>query len=127
MILLDTDVMIDVLRGYEPAIAWLQSIQDEEIGLPGLVVMELLQGCKNAQEQRKLQKQIKAISVFWATEQDCMRAMTSYAAFHLSHQLGILDSLIGETAIGLGAQLATFNLKHYQALNALRTLQPYPR
>jgi predicted nucleic acid-binding protein len=40
MILLDTDVMIDVLRGYEPAKQWLESAQ--EIGVPGLVAMELL-------------------------------------------------------------------------------------
>ena len=38
MILLDTDVMIDILRGYQPAIEWLTSVSDQEIGLPGLVV-----------------------------------------------------------------------------------------
>ena len=37
MILLDTDVMVDVLRGYEPAIAWLTAVSDSEIGVPGLV------------------------------------------------------------------------------------------
>lgn len=41
--------------------------------------------------------------------------------------LGLLDSLIAETAVGLGAQLATFNAKHYQAVSALRILQPYAR
>jgi len=43
MILLDTDVMVDILRGYEPAKEWLASV--EEIGVPGLVAMELIQGC----------------------------------------------------------------------------------
>jgi predicted nucleic acid-binding protein len=45
MRLLDTDVMIDILRDYAPAIEWLSSLQDEEApGLPGFVVMELVQG-----------------------------------------------------------------------------------
>jgi len=50
MILLDTDVMIDVLRGYDPAVTWLQRLQYQEIGLPGLVAMELLQGCPYIRE-----------------------------------------------------------------------------
>jgi predicted nucleic acid-binding protein len=36
MILLDTDVMIDVLRRYPPAVAWLESLGNEEIRLPVL-------------------------------------------------------------------------------------------
>jgi predicted nucleic acid-binding protein len=35
MILLDTDIMIDVLRGHDSAITWLRVMQDQEIGLPG--------------------------------------------------------------------------------------------
>jgi len=40
MILLDTDVMIDVLRGHGPAVNWIKGMQDQEIGLPGLVASE---------------------------------------------------------------------------------------
>ena len=49
MILLDIDVMVDILRGYEPAKEWLNSVQ--EIGIPGFVAMELIQGCQNTKEQ----------------------------------------------------------------------------
>ena len=38
MILIDTDIMIDILRGYTPAIDWLVSLSDEEIVLPGFAV-----------------------------------------------------------------------------------------
>ena len=44
MILLDGNVMIDILRKHSPAVAWLQASSTEALGLPGLVVMELLQG-----------------------------------------------------------------------------------
>ena len=44
MILVDTDVMVDIVRRHAPALAWLDSLGAERIGLPGLVAMELLQG-----------------------------------------------------------------------------------
>jgi hypothetical protein len=95
--------------------------------LPGLVVMELLQGCENRSEQRKLEKRLDGYQVYWTTEADCNRALQSFASYHLSHQVGILDALISETAIGLGVSLATFNTKHYNVLKALQTIQPYEK
>ena len=54
MILLDTDVMIDLLREYPPAVEWFNALaEDEVIILPGYVVMELLQGCRNKREQEQ--------------------------------------------------------------------------
>jgi len=41
MTLLDTDVMIDLLRQYPPAVAWLDSLGDEEIVLPGFAMRRL--------------------------------------------------------------------------------------
>ena len=41
MILLDSDVVIDILRQYPPALAWLDSLEGESIGFPGFVMMEL--------------------------------------------------------------------------------------
>jgi len=39
----------------------------------------------------------------------------------------MLDALIAESAIGLGAELCTFNLKHYNPIMNLVTEQPYQR
>jgi predicted nucleic acid-binding protein len=63
MILLDTDVMIDLLRRYPPAVARLESLGNEEILLPGFVVMELLQGCRNKAEREKLAKELQPYAV----------------------------------------------------------------
>lgn len=56
LILLDTDVVIDLLRQYLPAIAWLSAQLSEEIYLPDLVAMELIQGCANKHELAVVQK-----------------------------------------------------------------------
>lgn len=125
MILLDTDVMVDILRGYEPAKEWLKSAQ--EIGVPGLVVMELIQGCQNAKEQKQLEKSLSAYQLYWPDEDDCNRALASFASNRLSANIGLLDALIAETAIGANAALATFNVKHYRVLKGLRTVQPYEK
>jgi len=111
MILLDTDVMVDILRGYEPAKVWLESV--DEIGVPGLVAMELMQGCQNAREQRTLEKELSEYQLYWPSAEDCNRAMKTFSSHHLSANIGLLDALIAETAIGIEAKLATFNVKHF--------------
>jgi predicted nucleic acid-binding protein len=123
--LLDTDVMVDVLRGFPPALAWLKSLGSAPIALPGLVAMELVQGCRTLAEQRRLDAELRRFQLMWPSVADCIRAFDDFSAFHLSHSLGLLDSLIGETAVGQALPLVTFNVKHYAVITALKTIQPY--
>jgi predicted nucleic acid-binding protein len=87
MLLLDTDVMIDLLRQYPPAVSWLDSLGAEEIVLPGFVVMELMQGCRNKQEQEKMEVDLAAYSVAWPSPATCDGAISVFAQYHLSHSL----------------------------------------
>jgi len=125
MILLDTDIMIDILRKYTPAISWLDELGAEIIGIPGLVAMELLQGCRNREEQKLVENILNSFSLYWPKQVDFTRAFNDFATYHLSHHIGIIDALIAETAIGLKVSLATFNRKHYAPLSTLITMQPY--
>lgn len=126
MRLLDTDVMIDILNGFPTAVEWLHSLaEDEELGLPGFVVMELLDGCRDKREINQLMRSIDGYRVYWPGEEDCNRALADFAQGHLSHNLGMLDALIGECAVGLEVPLCTFNIKHFKAVSALSTEQPY--
>lgn len=127
MILLDTDVMIDLLRQYPPAVAWLDSLGEEEIVLPGFVVMELIQGCRNKAEQEEVERELGAYSVAWPSPETCDEALSLFARYHLSHGLGILDALISQMAVALNLPLGTFNQKHYAAVPNLKTAQPYEK
>jgi hypothetical protein len=127
MILIDTDVMVDVLRRYEPAVTWLDALGSAAIGIPGLVAMELLQGCRDRQEKQQVEATLRPYVLYWPTPADCARAFDDFSSHHLGHGLGILDALIAETAVGCEAQLATFNRKHYGVVDAGQTIQPYPR
>jgi predicted nucleic acid-binding protein len=109
MLLLDTDIMIDVLRRYPPALAWLASLGSTQLALPGYVVMELIQGCRNKAEQDQLERALTAYQIVWPSAAACDAALVSFSQHHLSHSLGIIDALIAHMAIELGAPLHTFN------------------
>jgi len=128
MIFLDSDVMVDLLRQYPPAIEWFDALdQDEEILLPGYVVMELLQGCRNSTEQERLQRALAPYGIAWPSPTDCDRALDVLAQYHLSHNAGLLDVLIGQTAVALRVPLCTFNQRHYQFIPGLQTTRPYEK
>jgi predicted nucleic acid-binding protein len=128
MILLDSDVMIDLLRQYPPATKWFDSLDDEEeIALSGYVVMELIQGCRDKAEQARIQRELAAYGVVWLSPAGCDRALEVFAEYRLSYNAGLLDVLIGQTAVMLEVPLYTFNQKHYQFIPELQTIQPYEK
>ncbi len=125
MIVADSDIIIDVLRQYPPAIQWLTSLGDEEIALPGYVVMELIQGCTSKDDLRELERFIADFEVIWPSPETCDKALEIFAKFNLSHNLGLLDAIIGQTAVALNLPIHTFNRKHYEVIPELATIQPY--
>ncbi|MCS6831231.1 MAG: PIN domain-containing protein [Armatimonadota bacterium] len=128
MILLDTDVMVDLLRQYPPAMRWFNSLDEgEEIAVPGFVVMELVQGCRSKQEQRRLLQVLVPYAIVWLDPGECENALRTFIRFHLSHHIGLLDVLVAQTAIALDVPLCTFNQKHYRCIRQLQTLQPYEK
>src|SRR5882762_3509912 len=110
MVVVDTDVLIDVQRGHPPALAWFANLT-ELPAVPGFVVMELVQDARNAREVRKALKLVAPFRIVWPAEADCVRALADFAAYHRSQGLGLLDALIAACAIGLSATLCTFNVK----------------
>ena len=126
MRLLDTDVCVDIRRGYPPALAWLAALT-EAPEISGFVMLELMRGCANQREMRRLQRDMALFRIHWPTVEDGARALATYARAYLTHRLGILDVMIGENAVGLGATLCTFNVRHFRSVPGLTTEQPYGR
>ncbi len=80
---------MDIFRNHPPAIAWLRALGAAPLGLPGLVVMELLQGCQNKSEQQRVEQFCQTYALCWPTASDCDRALQDYSAFHLGYSLGL--------------------------------------
>ncbi|MFH0727945.1 MAG: PIN domain-containing protein [Pseudomonadota bacterium] len=127
MIICDTDIMVDILRGQPEALDWLASVRDETIALPGIVTMELIQGCRTRSEQQRLQKALKGYILLWPSHTACNLALKHFTTGCLSHGIGILDAIIAEIAVEAGFPLCTFNQKHYLPHPHLQTVQPYVR
>ena len=124
--LLDTDVLIDILRGHEPALEWFAGLEILP-GIPGFVAMELVQDADNKIRVERAMKLISPLTIAWPSTSACDRALSAFKSYHLSHSLGLLDALIAATAIELSAPLLTFNAKHYRIVEGLEIRQPYAR
>ncbi len=127
MIICDTDIMIDILRGHPAAITWFDTIRDETVALPGIVMMELLQCCRSKAEQQRLQKFFRNSPILWPSAEACSKALKHFAANYFSHGIGILDALIAETSVEARYPLHTFNQKHYLPHPLLKIKLPYAR
>lgn len=127
MILIDADVAIDILRQYPPAMAWAESVSMESVVLPGFVLMELFQGCRNKEQQDKIERTLFRSVVLWPAPDACDAALSLYKDSHLSHGLGMLDALIGQLAVSLDIPLHTFNERHFFMIPGIRIVKPYER
>ena len=128
MILLDSDVLIDLLREYLPAKAWFDALPDDElVYVSGFVVMELLQGCRNKVEMERVRRLLANYGIAWLSPAECEKSIEVFAAFRLSHNAGLLDVLIGQTSVAMGTPLLTFNQRHYGFIPGISTIQPYKK
>jgi hypothetical protein len=127
VILVDTDVMVDLLRNLPESVEWLCGLGDEVVILPGYVVMELVQGCRSRAELETVEQRIRDAVVVWPDPETCDRALTTYARCRFTSGLGLLDALVGQLAVSLNLPLHTFNEKHYAGMDGLVTTRPYAR
>lgn len=127
MILLDSDIVVDIWRGNATAVAWVRSLGREEIVISGYVGMELLKGCRNKHELSVAETILSQFRMVWPDAACCAAAYNTYRSVHLTNAIGILDVMIGHTALAMGLPLHTFNQKHFNALTGLVTIRPYTR
>lgn len=123
---LDTDVLIDILRGYSPAVEWFSTLP-EQPSVVSLVVMELVQGCRNKEELRVVQQLTMPLEIWYPSELEMQQAMQIFMQQYLRTRLSIIDAIVGTVAASRSATLCTFNTHHYRAIPDLQTAQPYPK
>jgi predicted nucleic acid-binding protein len=125
MRLLDTDVLVDLFREYEPAVEWLNSLDGEDIAVPGYVALEMVQGCRSRRDLRRVERMLAVLPTVWPSADACEQALELCARYFLSHNQDAFDALIAATAVASGATLRTFNVRHFRAIGNLRTEQTY--
>jgi predicted nucleic acid-binding protein len=70
-------------------------------------------------------REIHQYRLLHLTEEISRTALAWFERFHLSHGVGVLDSLIGATAFAHHLTPTTLNTKHVASFPGLRTERPY--
>lgn len=120
--LLDTDLLIDYLRGHPEAVSFAEA-NIAEVCISAMNIAELYQGVRNGDEQTKLEKMISAMTCLPITSGIAERGGLFSRDYRASHGCGLADCLIAATADLHGLSLVTLNAKHYPMLRDVET--PY--
>ncbi|GAB4500277.1 MAG: hypothetical protein OHK0052_16500 [Anaerolineales bacterium] len=124
-ILIDTDIFIDVGREVPQAVTYLQKAEAQTVILVSTITqMELMIGCQNKSELRKVEHFLRRYEIAPTSEEISEIAVTLLYKYRLSHGLLIADAIIAATAINLNAAFASKNQKDYRFIEGL-TLLPY--
>jgi predicted nucleic acid-binding protein len=121
--LVDSSVLIDALRRYTPAVAWIRHQQN--LGVTQIVWLELIEG---AQDKNKLVTLLKFLKMFEQVRllpDDLDWAIDRSIRYRLSHQVSMMDCLIASASARLQIPTYTSNLKHFQVLIGQLAQKPY--
>lgn len=123
-LLLDTDVIVDHLRGVPEARTYL-SARTEVLLLSTITIAELFAGVREGPERTALDT---FLTIFGVVDVDAAIAQQGgllRRQYGRSHNMGLADALIAATAEGAGATLVTLNRKHFPMLSGV--VVPYQK
>lgn len=122
--LVDTSIIIDLIRGYPEAHLWLSGI-DETLGVSHFVWLEVIQGAQNKQKQASAMKILADFELIEITPADTQWTVQALATTRLAHNVDALDSLIASMSYRLQVPLYTRNMKHFTPLLDDLAQKPY--
>jgi predicted nucleic acid-binding protein len=117
-ILLDTDVLVDFLRGHSKAVAFVNA-HSARIILSSIVVAELYAGVKGEAEQIALDNFVSLFYVVPVSAEIAKAGGLYKRDYGKSHGVGLADAILAATAEAENAKLKTLNRKHYPMLKGL--------
>ena len=118
--IVDSDVLIWLIRGHSGAAARLQSLVPWRIS--AVTYIELAQGCRNKNELERLKAGLtqRNTLVIPITDSISTRAMQLIDQYALGDGLQLADALIAATALDHRYPLLTANIKHFNAIAGLQ-------
>lgn len=119
--LLDSDIIIHVLRKNLPAVDFVAKCEDAgRVAISVITRLEVLVGAKNKQEQEKIDRFLDRFETIPIDPQTSDKAVELFVDYRLSHGLAIPDCLIAATALRHALPLATGNLRDFRFIPALQ-------
>ncbi len=118
-IVVDTDVLVDFLRGHKKAATLITNHADRII-LSSISVAELYAGVKGEDELAILGEFVSLFRVV-PVSADIAKAAGLYKRdYSSSHGVGLADAVLAATADLENADLKTLNVRHYPMLKGLK-------
>lgn len=122
--LIDTDVLIEYLRGSDRAAEFLEQLEGDLL-ISAITVAELFSGAQGSDEIEALDQFMLAFEVVPVDEKLARAGGQHWQEYGASHGVGMADALIAATALAREAELVRFNGRHYPMVEDLTV--PYGR
>ncbi|MFM8331317.1 MAG: type II toxin-antitoxin system VapC family toxin [Candidatus Methylumidiphilus sp.] len=120
-LLIDTDILIDYLRDYQPAVEWLEALT-VDLKLSAINVAEIYSGMREP-ERQKIETLLECFTIIPLDAALAESGGLLRRDFGKSHGTGLADAIIAATVQQLGCSLATLNQKHFPMLDSV--IVPY--
>ena len=121
-LLLDTDVIIDFLRGRAQAVNYINGLTSPFL-ISSITVAELYSGVREGDERTALDAFVAAFEVVPVSTEIAIKGGLFRRDWGKSHKVGLADALIAATAEVRVATLITLNVKHFPMLSSVQA--PY--
>jgi predicted nucleic acid-binding protein len=121
---LDTTVILHLLRKYQPALNWFNNQQT--CGVTSITWLEVMEGASNKANQTQCKTLLEEFEMLYPISTDQQWAMGQLEQFQFSHHIGKEDCLIASVAYRLQLPLYTHNLKDMVPLIGKLAIKPYP-
>ena len=124
--ILDTNIIVWVLRGHPRAIAFVDRLPLAERNFSSVSHLELLRGCRDKTDMQRTLKLLEdeLAEIVPLDEKITKLAIGLMEMYALSRRPGIPYLLIAATAMARGELLATGNIKDFDHIPGLR-LKPF--
>jgi predicted nucleic acid-binding protein len=120
MILCDTDVIIEYMKGSEVAKKEILKIEIKNIAVSSVSLMELFYGALNKRELNKIKKALNNFKIIYVDTEISNKAVELIEKYSKSHGLEPPDALIGATAIVRNIELFTYNIGDFRFIDGLK-------
>ncbi len=117
-LLIDTDVLVDYLRGRSEAVNYLDNLS-APLFLSVITVAELYAGVRNGQERKQLDSFINAFGIIPLDDTIAITGGLYRRDYGKSHGTGLADALIAATAMTRQLTLVTLNKKHFPMVKTI--------
>lgn len=122
--LIDTDVLIDYLRGYPDAKSLFDSLPDDS-AVSTVTVAELHAGVREGNERQALITLLDTFEMIDLSAAIAIDGGIFRRDWGKTHCSGLNDALIAATAIATGRVLISLNAKHFPMLGPEQLMVPY--